>query len=455
MFCNLVSSLGVDNVMEQIMTSFPVPNGVLLSPLDDDFTCLMEEEGFMNIHHVEESFSPSANKFAAIRGDGEVFRYDEIQQRGKNVRMTDLVDESYEDPTNTHPKKADAEPLTSDSLKALSAPKRIGKLNGAKEGPVKASEINKSVANDSSNFEKKNTLESVSIVEASRIDKWNAKTSLVERVRKDKKAGCIKRNGGGPKGESGSDVLKETFDITEAKSDIPEGKKDLDGKASGLARKKLDQKANSPLQDQIIIPLRKKQPSSGCKMKSNGSKRMGTLASELTIGSLRVSSSTAPEAMTTHRKNVPNKSKRDDIEAVKDVMEVKESQDRLVGKEKLEKEDTRMDYSGSPVKESANASKSRVSIKETCAPHDKLKERLGGKKSSCPSTLEAHQEATKTCGLTGNRSISAVTPTEVAPVVIQENWVGCDKCHKWRLLPYGENPDHLPKKWQCSMLDWL
>lgn len=39
--------------------------------------------------------------------------------------------------------------------------------------------------------------------------------------------------------------------------------------------------------------------------------------------------------------------------------------------------------------------------------------------------------------------------------VIQENWVCCDKCQKWRLLPYGTNPDHLPKKWLCTMLSWL
>jgi hypothetical protein len=42
-----------------------------------------------------------------------------------------------------------------------------------------------------------------------------------------------------------------------------------------------------------------------------------------------------------------------------------------------------------------------------------------------------------------------------APVVIEENWVCCDMCQKWRLLPYGTNPSMLPKKWKCSMLNWL
>lgn len=42
-----------------------------------------------------------------------------------------------------------------------------------------------------------------------------------------------------------------------------------------------------------------------------------------------------------------------------------------------------------------------------------------------------------------------------ASKVIQESWVGCDICQKWRLLPYGIDPGHLPAKWQCSLLNWL
>ncbi|XP_013711681.2 cysteine-tryptophan domain-containing zinc finger protein 5 [Brassica napus] len=41
------------------------------------------------------------------------------------------------------------------------------------------------------------------------------------------------------------------------------------------------------------------------------------------------------------------------------------------------------------------------------------------------------------------------------PVIIQDNWVACDKCGKWRLLPYGVLPKDLPKKWMCTMLNWL
>ncbi|XP_057866424.2 cysteine-tryptophan domain-containing zinc finger protein 7 [Cryptomeria japonica] len=43
----------------------------------------------------------------------------------------------------------------------------------------------------------------------------------------------------------------------------------------------------------------------------------------------------------------------------------------------------------------------------------------------------------------------------VAAVLINENWVQCDACEKWRLLPPGVDPTFLPQKWLCRMLDWL
>ncbi|XWS08617.1 hypothetical protein CRYUN_Cryun40dG0017200 [Craigia yunnanensis] len=42
-----------------------------------------------------------------------------------------------------------------------------------------------------------------------------------------------------------------------------------------------------------------------------------------------------------------------------------------------------------------------------------------------------------------------------ASVVIQENWVQCDHCHKWQILPFDTRPEQLPEKWLCSMLNWL
>ncbi|XP_020580611.1 uncharacterized protein LOC110024794 [Phalaenopsis equestris] len=48
-----------------------------------------------------------------------------------------------------------------------------------------------------------------------------------------------------------------------------------------------------------------------------------------------------------------------------------------------------------------------------------------------------------------------LVPASPALVLIEDNWVCCDLCQQWRLLPYGTNTESLPKKWQCSMQVWL
>ncbi|KAI3804649.1 hypothetical protein L1987_26352 [Smallanthus sonchifolius] len=45
--------------------------------------------------------------------------------------------------------------------------------------------------------------------------------------------------------------------------------------------------------------------------------------------------------------------------------------------------------------------------------------------------------------------------TVVGPAAPPDNWAGCDRCEKWRLLPIGIEPDNLPDKWLCSMSTWL
>ncbi|KAL5219077.1 hypothetical protein ABZP36_019761 [Zizania latifolia] len=55
-----------------------------------------------------------------------------------------------------------------------------------------------------------------------------------------------------------------------------------------------------------------------------------------------------------------------------------------------------------------------------------------------------------------NSRITTANATSLPALgVIKDNWVCCDMCHKWRLLPHGTNTSMFPKKWKCSMLDWL
>lgn len=51
--------------------------------------------------------------------------------------------------------------------------------------------------------------------------------------------------------------------------------------------------------------------------------------------------------------------------------------------------------------------------------------------------------------------VEAAPASLVVPQLVLDNWVACDKCEQWRLLMPQVNPDTLPKKWRCKMMDWL
>ncbi|CAD5165029.1 unnamed protein product [Musa acuminata subsp. malaccensis] len=57
--------------------------------------------------------------------------------------------------------------------------------------------------------------------------------------------------------------------------------------------------------------------------------------------------------------------------------------------------------------------------------------------------------------LTCNVLATDATVAPPAPAIINDEWVCCDICGKWRLLPYETNPSDLPNTWQCNMLNWL
>ncbi|RYR71761.1 hypothetical protein Ahy_A02g005981 isoform C [Arachis hypogaea] len=89
-----------------------------------------------------------------------------------------------------------------------------------------------------------------------------------------------------------------------------------------------------------------------------------------------------------------------------------------------------------------------------------IKERLGGAEKVDKSLIsdEDPKRATNVQYTNVNGAAADIgkgDPVSLGPVVMEDNWVQCDRCHKWRLLPAGTNPDSLPEKWLCSMLDWL
>jgi hypothetical protein len=123
----------------------------------------------------------------------------------------------------------------------------------------------------------------------------------------------------------------------------------------------------------------------------------------------------------------------------------------LIGDRKAGRSESRNHLLGTSVGDETRDCKREVHEKKTLAFRNKSKLSSVDKKNSLVSTSKANLRG----DINGGVPSAGPLPMEVAPYLIEENWVCCDKCHKWRLLPYGTNPDQLPQKWLCTMLDWL
>ncbi|KAL5054096.1 hypothetical protein RYX36_034778 [Vicia faba] len=87
----------------------------------------------------------------------------------------------------------------------------------------------------------------------------------------------------------------------------------------------------------------------------------------------------------------------------------------------------------------------------------KVKERPSGNKVVNHSLAGPHKtDDMGSFPMAENNTALEMIPTAVeAPQLIAEDWVACDRCQKWRLLPTGLKPEQLPEKWLCVMLNWL
>nr|GEV46629.1 zinc finger, CW-type [Tanacetum cinerariifolium] len=90
-----------------------------------------------------------------------------------------------------------------------------------------------------------------------------------------------------------------------------------------------------------------------------------------------------------------------------------------------------------------------INLRKTIENHSLPKERSNGKRSYKPASLEGPHVLAE-----GNELGYDVVAAMVV-LVVQEDWVCCDKCEKWWLLSPSVSTKSFPKKWLYSMFDWL
>ncbi|KAK7270216.1 hypothetical protein RIF29_23209 [Crotalaria pallida] len=188
--------------------------------------------------------------------------------------------------------------------------------------------------------------------------------------------------------------------------------------------------------------------------KSKGSH--STMAIEREKEKLKVGTSLVPKTKKGSADGSTSKIGSEDVRRGRDPGKARDAYRDFFGE--LEEED-RMDSPETPCGDKLKETK--VVKRSTPAINRGAKESSGGKIADKPLTSEVYPRTATNVKYTGNVDAADAdngkggVSVSVPPFVMEDNWVQCDRCHKWRLLPAGTNPDNLPEKWLCSMLDWL
>lgn len=439
----------------QIMTSFPVQGGLLLSPLHDDFIHLKEKEKL-----------PKEGRYAPIpRGgmetSGLINGSDTMKSDGKmlgekNLKLVEKTDLSAESKSGSDKdarlrdfsrKEPDLDALACEELVSNTLKLPILSNSYSTAGDMKKSrDVNKSAFKDKVLFNQaeEELMESTFTQEDGWVEKRkNSSTGkgLVEGKESSIDISVHPSKEGQQKGEKIYETLKSDSNVTKAK-------KALNTESMDPSKQKAKKKVLANEQENTRLPHGKDNPLPWEKKKLKGSHV--SASGEVPKESSRVSSSIRNSKKKT---SMDISMSNTDPEHGKSQKDLGKSADRykdFFGE--LDVEDNPLDLLEIPSEEKHR--ESDVRAKSISVINGAPKERPSGRKVEKPSMSEA-VPLTASSPRPGNGLLSDAAPPAAAPVLIEENWVQCDKCQTWRLLPLGTNPDHLPEKWLCSMLNWL
>ncbi|KAK6940935.1 Zinc finger, CW-type, partial [Dillenia turbinata] len=455
----------------QIMTSFPVHSSMLLSPLPDDLMHLTENEKLFKdgpsisvarggIDHSV-SFVDGSN---LVRTDRKGLGEKKKKSVAKNDFVLDVKKGGGKDAWNgidvRSKKELDVDSVVCEEIvsNALRLPLLSNSFDGAADstkGPVRAPIPSHGATNGAGKDKffhdavKEELLGLMSPEDSISPEGQNGHMILAGKFQESKemnsqndfsinltKRGCQKR-------ERSQDLLKADFNVSRASKN--QNTEPLDSQNHiGCC------KWTPSEQDGKDLPPMKECQSSEGKKKSKGSLIHGNLTSEAIKEVLKGSSSSLPKNKKgVHAENNISKNDIDDFKMQKDVIKAKDRYRDFFGEEEEKEIDPLEPPSEDKHKESDLVERNISSIDSVS------KERSSSKKTERPINAEAYPKAVLNVASKMEDGPATNSAPPVAPVVIEENWVCCDKCQKWRLLPIGTNPDSLPEKWLCSMLTWL
>lgn len=434
------------------MTFFPLHGGLLLSPLPNGLIHLTKKEKLPRDNRS--CLVPKGGQGSSVMlmdgsysvKDGNVLGDKRTRASEKKCSSVELKNGNSKDARSSIgvlPKKE----LEVDTLACEDS------ARGTAMASDMTREVNKSVAKNRffSDPAKEEQLEPIFVQEVTRVEKSNEKAVSAGKIWEDKKESSdsdvsVKtRKDRNCKGEQSYESIKsDSIHWREKKASNTE--------LIDPMKQNSEHKATSHEQHGVRLPPGEEHPSYVGKKKSKGTRSHGTPAAEIQKESLRVGSL----SLTKNKKSTPAKSslsngELENLKLQKDVRKARDAYRDLFGDNTLEQEENELD--SLDMRSEGKLKDPEVVEKSTVSFNNVSKERMSGKKNNRPSTSEPYSKvASNEAPQSGNGPIPSAAPNAV---VIEDNWVQCDKCHKWRLLPIGTKLENLPEKWLCSMLYWL
>ncbi|KDP28106.1 hypothetical protein JCGZ_13877 [Jatropha curcas] len=450
----------------QIMTFFPVHGGILLSPLPCDLIQLSEREKLHNGALPALTIGPESsgiiiNGLESVRGDGKVLGEKKIKSLERNEVSAESKSENNRDfrsGVDALPKKEldldtlACEELVSNTLK-LPLLSNSYSVPDETKGTIRASNVPREVFKGGvrdkgfSDVIKEELLGPMYTHEDAWIE--NSKATSAGKIWEDKKASSFDsvsvypRKDGHRKGE-------KPYGSVKSDSIISKGMKAVSSELTDTPKQKADQKVMSHEQEGTKFHSGKERLSSEGKKKLKGNQNRGNVVAEMLKDGLAGGSSLVTKIKkSASADDHTTKGELEDTKSQKNTGKAGDRYRDFFGDIELDREEKHM----SPLAMSHEDRQKEFDLgeKSVC-----FSERSSGKKIDKLSTSEVHPKtATGIGSCSENGPISDAGPAATIPAATQDNWVCCDKCQTWRLLPLGKNPNDLPEKWLCSMLDWL
>lgn len=422
------------------MTSFPVHGGVLISPLHESLLCLIKKEKvigdrrFLSSLNSHQDTSMSNDESDSFTEDGHMKKNTvriarqsdkklELKHMNGFLSEKDMMFDTKKRLGNRTPDHL------SNELKWTPLSSSICDAGETAEVTAKASEASKEgnrngVQGRTVSIEalKEESLESISGQDFEKTEKQNARNGFMKNALENRLENFHKDNSMDPKNSNTCD----TFMISnKAKHDA--------------VKRKVDHKYETHQKVKAV---------SGRKNKSKGDQSPGKAEAVARKDSFGGTNNAMVIDKGSAGFDNTCKSKMNNSKPLKD-----KSSDNNRDSLKEKKSERKVDsLAGNAAMKNANISNGKQSAFGT-----KVKARLSGRKvvNRLPDGPCIKETSASLPIDENNLAPEMISSAVGSQHFIEEHWVCCDSCQKWRLLPYGMKPEHLPDKWLCSMLTWL